>query len=143
MKHQADKTVIKEMLIKSHKKLKTVLTNLEHEEYDDSVSRSYYAVFHAISAVLLSKGLHFSTHAQTIGTFNREFVKTGEIPVLTKTIEKLFSERQVGDYDFQSCLDADIAKEDLEEAEKIIDACETYLAKVFKVSKNYWKEQNA
>lgn len=139
MKHPADKTVIKEMLIKSHKKLKTALTNLEHEEYDDSVSRSYYAVFYVISAVLLSKGLHFSTHAQTIGAFNREFVKIGEIPVLTKTIEKLFSERQVGDYDFQSYLDA-IAKEDLEEAEKIIAACETYLAKIYKVSKDYWKE---
>jgi uncharacterized protein (UPF0332 family) len=36
--------------------------------------------------------------------FNREFVKTGEIPVLTKTIEKLFSERQIGDYDIESYL---------------------------------------
>ena len=140
MMPQADIAVIKEMLNKSHKKLKTALTTLEHEEYDDSVSRSYYAVFHAISAVLLSKGLHFSTHAQTIGAFNRNLVKTGEIPVITKTIGKLFSERQLGDYDFQRCLDAVTAKEDLEEAEKIIDACETYLAKVYKVSKNYWKE---
>lgn len=140
MKHQADIVTIKEMLNKSRKKLKTALTNLEHEEYDDSVSRSYYGVFHAISAVLLSKGFHFSTHAQTIGSFNREFVKTEEIPVLTKTIEKLFSERQIGDYDFQSCLDSATAKENLEEAEKIIDACEIYLAKVYKVSKDYWKE---
>jgi len=46
----------------------------------------------------------------------------------------------MGDYDVQSYLDADIAKEDLEEAEKIIDACETYLSKVYKVSRNYWKE---
>ena len=46
----------------------------------------------------------------------------------------------MGDYDVQSSLDADIAKEDLEKAEKIIDACETYLAKVYKVSRNYWKE---
>lgn len=88
----------------------------------------------------MSKGLHFSTHAQTIGAFNREFVKTGEIPVITKIIEKLFSERQIGDYDVESYLDAAIAKEDLEEAEKIIDACEAYLAKIYKVSKDHWKE---
>src|SRR3990172_11852590 len=143
MKPIGDIDVIKAMLSKAREKLETAQIDFDNERYDDSVSRSYYAVFHAISAVLLSKGLHFSTHAQTIGAFNREFVKTGEIPVLTKTIEKLFSERQIGDYDFQSCLDADIAKEDLEEAEKIIAACETYLAKIYKVSKDYWKEQNA
>src|SRR3989304_6541596 len=139
MKPIGDIDVIKAMLSKAREKLKTARIDFDNERYDDSVSRSYYAVFHAISAILLSKGLHFSTHAQTIGAFNREFVKTGKIPVLTKTIEKLFSERQIGDYDFQSCLDAYIAKEDLEEAEKIIDACETYLAKIYKVSKNYWK----
>jgi uncharacterized protein (UPF0332 family) len=143
MKPQADITTIKEMLAKSHKKIKTALTNFEHEQYDDSVSRSYYAVFHAISATLLSKGLHFSSHAQTIGDFNKEFVKTGKIPILTKTIEKLFSERQIGDYDFQTYLDVDTAKEDLEEAEKIIDACEEYLAKSYNVSKDYWRKQNA
>ncbi|MBI2472717.1 MAG: hypothetical protein HYV59_15995 [Planctomycetes bacterium] len=56
-----------------------------------------------------------------IGAFNRELLKTGEILVLTKTIEKLFSKRQIGDYDFQRCLDALTAKEDLEEAKKKVE----------------------
>ena len=100
-----------------------------------------YAVFHAISAVLLSKGLHFSSHGQTLCAFNKEFIKPKEFPAsFTKIIEKLFNGRQMGDYDIESYLDADTAKEDLEEAEKIIDACETYLAKIYKVSKDYWKE---
>lgn len=140
MKKQADITIIKEMLAKARQKLKTALTNLEHEEYDDSVSRSYYAVFHAISAMLMSKGLHFSSHAKTIGAFNKEFIKTKEISLVSRTIEKLFSERQIGDYDIQSYLDADVAKEDLKEAKKIVTACEKYLAKVYKVSRDYWKE---
>ena len=133
--------VIKAMLSKACEKLKTARIDFDNERYDDSVSRSYYAVFHAISAVLLSKGLHFSSHSQTIGAFNKEFIKSKEFPAsFTKIIEKLFNERQTGDYDFETYLDADVAKEDLEEAEKIIDACETYLAKVYKVSKDYWIE---
>ncbi len=133
--------VMKAMLSKACEKLKTARIDLDNERYDDSVSRSYYAVFHAISAVLLSKGLHFSSHSQTIGAFNKEFIKSKEFPAsFTKIIEKLFNERQTGDYDFETYLDVDIAKEDLAEAEKIIDACETYLAKVYKVSKDYWKE---
>lgn len=31
-------------------------------------------------------------------------------------------------------------KEGLESAEKIINACEKYLTKTYKVSKDYWKE---
>jgi len=136
-----DIDVIKMMLVKARKKVATAKTNLDNDQYDDAVSRTYYAVFHAISAALLSKGLHFSSHGQTIGAFNREFIKTKKFPSsFSKTIKKLFRERQMGDYDVQSYLDADIAKEDLEKAEKIIDACETYLAKVYKVSRNYWKE---
>ena len=57
----------------------------------------------------------------------------------TKTIEKLFNERQIGDYDFETHLDAEVAQEDLTEAEKIIEACEEYLAKAYNVSKEYWK----
>jgi uncharacterized protein (UPF0332 family) len=141
MKPMGNIDVIKAMLSKAREKLKTARIDFDNERYDDSVSRSYYAVFHAISAVLLSKGLHFSSHSQTIGAFNKEFIKSKEFSAsFTKIIEKLFNGRQIGDYDIESCLDADIAKEDLEEAGKIIDACETYLAKVYKVSKNYWKE---
>ena len=141
MKPAGDIEVIKAMLSKAAEKLKTARIDFDNDRYDDSVSRAYYAVYHAISAVLLSKGFHFSSHGQTIGAFNREFVKTKEFPALfTKVIEKLFNERQTGDYDFESYIDADVAREDLEYAEGILKACEEYLAKIYKVSLTYWKE---
>ena len=137
----ADIDVIKKMIVKARKKLTTASMNFDNNQYDDAVSRTYYGVFHAISAVLLSKGLHFSSHGQTIGEFNREFIKSKKFPSsFSEALKKLFRERQIGDYDVESYLDAAIAKEDLEEAEKIIDACETYLAKIYKISKGYWKE---
>lgn len=74
MKPMGNIDVIKAMLSKAREKLKTARIDFDNERYDDSVSRSYYAVFHAISAVLLSKGLHFSSHSQTIGAFNKEFI---------------------------------------------------------------------
>jgi len=77
-----DIDVIKMMLVKARKKVATAKTNLDNDQYDDAVSRTYYAVFHAISAALLSKGLHFSSHGQTIGAFNREFIKTKKFPPL-------------------------------------------------------------
>lgn len=137
----ADIDVIKAMLSKAHEKLKTALIDFDNKRYDDSVSRSYYAVYHAISAVLLSKGLHFSSHGQTIGAFNREFVKIKKFPaVFTKMIEKLFNERQTGDYDFESYIDEDIAQEDLTHAEDILKSCEEYLKKAYKSKNTFWKE---
>ena len=133
--------VIKQMLVKARKKLRTARTNFDNNQYDDAVSRAYYAVFHTISSVLLSKGLHYSSHGQVIGAFNREFIKTKKFPAsFSKSLKKLFNERQTGDYDFQVYIDEDTAKECMESAEKIINACEKYLTKTYKVSKDYWEE---
>lgn len=82
--------VIKKMLVKARKKLTTARTNFDNDQYDDAVSRTYYGVFHAISAVLLSKGLHFSSHGQTTGEFNREFIKNKKFPTsFSETLKKL------------------------------------------------------
>lgn len=142
MKVNNDIDVIKMMLFKAREKLKTARIDFENNRYDDSVSRSYYAVFHCISAVLLSTGLHFSSHSQTIGAFNKEFIKTNKFPgSFTKIIEKLFNERQMGDYDFESFINKEIAYSDLSDAEKIIESCEEYLSKMYQVNNNYWRVQ--
>jgi len=65
---------------KALEKIETAQLLLKNLRNDDAVSRAYYAVFHGISAVLLSKGIAFSSHSQVIGVFNREFVKTGVFP---------------------------------------------------------------
>lgn len=141
MEAESSIDVVKLMLSKAREKLKTAQIDFDNERYDDSVSRAYYAVYHAISAVLLSKGLHFSSHGQTIGAFNKEFIKTKKLPTsFTKVIEKLFNERQIGDYDFESYIDTDVAQEDLDYAEKILRACEEYLTRVYKVKATFWKE---
>lgn len=122
------KYAIKMMLKKAREKLKTAEINYEFERYKDSISRAYYAVFYAISAVLLSKGLTYSSHSQTIGSFNREFIKTEIFPKqFSKYIQKLFNERQTGDYDFDVFFESETAKEDITIAKQIVEACEDFL----------------
>ena len=136
-----DLEIIKMMLKKGRKKLKSAVINFENECFDDSVSRAYYAVFHTISAVLMTKKITCSSHKETIGSFNKEFVKPGTFPKsFSKTIQKLFNERQTGDYDFGGSIGADIAEEDIEQVKEIIESCETYLAEFYKVPREYWKE---
>lgn len=121
---------IKLMLTKARDKICSARIMLENGRFDDSVSRSYYAVFHAISAALYSKELSYSTHSQVIGAFNREFVKNGIFPrSFTKMIKRMFNERQTGDYDFDSWIDEQTARESLKNAESIITEIERYLFK--------------
>jgi len=93
-----------------------------------TASRAYYAVFHAISAVLAEQGLSFSSHAQTLGAFNREFVKTGIFPPHSyRILQRLFEDRQLGDYDWSRDLDKETAENDVRDAESLISICIKHL----------------
>jgi len=66
---------------------------------DDAASRAYYAAFHAVSALHLAEGNAFSSHAQLIGRFNKDFVRTGRLPLeYARILTRLFQDRQLGDY---------------------------------------------
>lgn len=124
----SDLEKLKPMIGKAESKLKTAFIDLENGQYDDSASRSYYAIFHAISAALFSKGLIYSSHGQTIGAFNREFIKTGVFPrEYMLVIQKLFDERQAGDYDIFSTIDYDTAVECVHDAQKLIYEIKKFL----------------
>lgn len=45
--------------------------------FSDSANRSYYAIFHAINALLALEGVSFKKHSGVISHFNQKYVKTG------------------------------------------------------------------
>ncbi|MCB1180255.1 MAG: HEPN domain-containing protein [Leptospiraceae bacterium] len=115
-------------LKKANDKLKAAKIDLENNLYDDSASRSYYAVYHFISAILLTKELSFSSHNQTLGAFNKEFVHQGIFPKnFTKMIYQLFSARETGDYDIRSDINKEKAVQYLDNASIIVAEIHKYL----------------
>jgi uncharacterized protein (UPF0332 family) len=118
------------MMAKSKEKLTAARRDLADGYYGEAASRSYYAVFHALSAVLASDGLAFSSHSQALGGFNKHFVKTGIFPKeTTRSLQRLFEDRQIADYDWITTVDAETGREDVEAAEQIVEACAKYLDK--------------
>jgi uncharacterized protein (UPF0332 family) len=116
------------ILLKAHEKLTTAGLDIENERFNDSVSRSYYAVYHALTSVLHQKGLAFSSHGQTIGAFNKEFIKSGVFPKeYSEMIQTLFEDRQTGDYDVYQEIDKEKAVQDFNNAKSIVTSIETYL----------------
>jgi uncharacterized protein (UPF0332 family)/predicted nucleotidyltransferase len=101
---------------------------LDKGHYDFASSCAYYAAFYAMQAVILTKNLSLSRHTGVISAFNQHFVKTGIFPTeFGRAINQLFRERQTGDYEFDLSLTEDEAKEDLQLAEKMVQAIKTYL----------------
>jgi len=125
----ASREDITALLEKARSKLKTAHIDFENGQYDDSVSRAYYAVFHGMTAMLLSRSLSFSSHGQTIGAFNREFIKTGLIDKdYSMHIQSLFDDRQLGDYDALSVISRETAKRHLDLAGRLLETVSAYLS---------------
>ncbi|MBI2440174.1 MAG: HEPN domain-containing protein [Lentisphaerae bacterium] len=117
-----------ELLAKAEQKLASARHSLAGGFYDDAASRAYYAVFHAISAVLASNGEVFSSHKQTLSAFNKEFIAAGKTDRFRfKDIQRLFNDRQNGDYDTMIAVERETAEEDLRIAANIVEVCKEYL----------------
>jgi uncharacterized protein (UPF0332 family) len=86
-------------LDRAYSSLQAARLLLESGLPDDSASRAYYAVFHAASALLLSKGLSFNSHSGVLRAISLNFVKTGQLDrTVGRNLSWLAEIRQVGDY---------------------------------------------
>ncbi|MEO1393520.1 MAG: HEPN domain-containing protein [Cyanobacteria bacterium J06634_5] len=72
---------------------------LEASFCNDAASRAYYSTFHSSTALLLSKGLTFGSHAGTSRAISLHFVKPGTLEQrLGSALNWLAQLRNVGDY---------------------------------------------
>jgi uncharacterized protein (UPF0332 family) len=96
--------------------------------YGDAASRAYYALFHAVQAALLTKGITTSKHTALMAEFNRHFIYPGIVPdVAHETIRRLFKDRQTGDYRYGVSLREEQSALDITEAEQVISRIAQYL----------------
>ena len=84
---------------KAEESLTSAKRELEAQSYSFAMNRLYYAMFYAVSAVLLERRLSFKKHSGVRATFHREFIKTGLLEAnWGKLYDQLFEDRQEGDY---------------------------------------------
>ena len=89
------------------------------------VNRLYYACFYAVSALLLSQNLSSSKHSGVRSLFYQNFIKTGSVrPECGHLYDRLFDNRQKGDYADLVRFELDKIKGWYEEAENFVSAIE-------------------
>lgn len=126
---QQTRKLIEAQIDKSEKKLKAAKELITAGFADDAISRAYYAVFHATSAVLLAEGLTVESHSALKNAFGLHLVKSGKIDKqYARILSRLKDERENGDYDIFTSFDTDDACDDFAEAEKFIAEIKRYLS---------------
>ncbi|MBL7086627.1 MAG: HEPN domain-containing protein [Candidatus Cloacimonetes bacterium] len=131
------KEKIKKLIKRAYQSLKSAKLLMENNDFDSSVSRSYYAMFYSAEAVLLTKNLRFSSHKSVISLFGQHFVKTEIFPSeLGKNINKIYDKRLTGDYSFEPVINRTTAEKSLIRAEYFVERIEEYLEKEGLYEKN-------
>ena len=115
-------------IAKSHRVYETALLTFKDGDYNSSINRAYYAVFHMICAVLILEGKSYKEHSDVLAEFNRFYLKDKIFTEFSyKMIEKLSRARNNSDYTDMFWASADETIVQLENAKIICDAIEPYI----------------
>ena len=111
------------------KTLQEFNVQLRNELWSLAANRLYYALFHAVSALLISDQREVGTHRGAVNKFSFFYVKTG---IFTAAEGRLYSQlqqlRENGEY---NCA-IDVVKEDVEDfiepTQQLIEKIKLYIA---------------
>ena len=91
-------------------------------------NRAYYAIFHAMRAVLVFDGFDSSKHSGVIAEFRRRYIKTGVFSVeMSKMIGSAFTVRNASDYDDMFLASKSDTEEQINNAEYVYKEIKSYI----------------
>ncbi|MBI5559950.1 MAG: HEPN domain-containing protein [Deltaproteobacteria bacterium] len=121
---------VKSLAARAKRYLRSAKLLIKDKDYESAASRVYYAMFYITEALLLTRGLSFSSHKAVLSAFGEHFIKTGIFSRdLSKSLKRAFGKRQISDYEFTFVISEKEAKELLKEAENFIASVIEYLKK--------------
>lgn len=121
---------------KAKDELDTADLMFKNNKFSQSINRSYYAMFHAVRALLALDKYDSRKHTGVISFFNQHYIKTGEIETeFSNLLTTAFKSRNKSDYnDFFIAFRED-AQVQLENAEKFLKRIEEYLKTILNKEK--------
>ncbi|MCP9451778.1 MAG: HEPN domain-containing protein [Nitrospira sp.] len=126
---RAQQELIRGYLAKAREKSRVARDLYAKGEWDDAISRAYYAAYHAAQAALLTEGQCADPHKGVVTLFGLLLVKTGKLDKRWgKLLSNLKDDRETGDYDALSYLDEETARRAVQEADEFVAAVDRYIA---------------
>ncbi len=108
--------------------LKTSQLLVDADDYKCAANRSYYAIFHAMRAVLAFDGYDVKKHSAVISKFRLLYIKTGVFDSkLSNYITDMFEMRNDSDYDDFYLLSKEDVENQINNAKEFLNAIKLYL----------------
>lgn len=102
---------------------------LSTDNYKSAANRSYYAIFHAMRAVLAFDEIDMKHHSGIISEFRKLYIKTGIFDIkLSQIISLLFDIRTDSDYDDFFVISKEEVEEQIANANFFLDTIEKYIS---------------
>jgi len=121
---------IKPLIEKAKKFISTAKLLLDHGDYDSSVSRTYYAMFYVVEAILLTKDLKFKSHRGVISAFGQHFVRTKLFSKeMSDNLRNAMDKRNAGDYEYIISVSKEEANDLLNVGQSFTEKIISYLEK--------------
>ena len=127
---KAQQALVQGFMAKARAKVAAANDLLNKGHWDDSVSRAYYAAYHAAQAALLTEGQrgHAPRHGRVVWLAIRQDGKLDH--KWGRFLVNLKDDREAGDYEAISYLDEETARDAVTEAEEFVAEIERYLSSV-------------
>jgi len=123
---------IEELLERARMSQKAAANLLRDGFANFAASRAYYSMFYVAQALLLSKGLSFSSHSAVIAAYGKEFAKTKLLnPEFHRLLMDAQDKRNIGDYGMIGGIEDEDAQEILDWSKKFLKAAEKYFTQAF------------
>lgn len=115
-------------LSKAEAYLKDAQTTLNMGLYDTAANRSYYAVFHAMRALLALEGKDFKKHSGVISYFQKAYIKSGIFEKrFSDIVKSAFSLRQESDYEDFYVISKEEVIDQVDEADVFLKEIRQYI----------------
>lgn len=118
-------TLVALELRKAHETFEEIGILTSANRWSGAANRLYYAVFHAVNALLIHDGLYVNTHHGLHALFHLHYIKTGKMPIdYGRLYSQLQTMREESDYNCVYEVEPEELKKRIEPAKKFIDDIE-------------------
>ena len=122
-------TLSKYRLEQSKENLEEAEALFNINKFKGASNRAYYAIFHAIKAILALEQIDFKKHSSVIAYFNKTYINTG---IFQKDLGKRISQarfyREKSDYIAFYIITKEDSEEQIKTAKEMIDVAECYIS---------------
>jgi uncharacterized protein (UPF0332 family) len=123
-------SIVKAHLEKAVERLRVAEKLFRDGDYEDAVSRAYYAMYHAARAALSTLNVFPKTHEGVVSEFARKLVLTGVFPKeLGKNLANAKAARETYEYSVTATVGKSEAEAILSNAQRLVNAIRKHLKK--------------